>query len=69
MNGITPADRWAEIEAEYRGLLDRPLLPAQARRLRELARIVGKRLAWYHIDIEAGKAEEWQPGRIPARKR
>src|SRR5690606_23804367 len=57
VNGITPADRWRAIEAEYRSLLDRPLLPAQARRLQELAHITGRTLEWYHFELDAGRGD------------
>jgi len=61
--GITPAAQWTPIEEEYQSLLNRPLLPTQARRLESLAVRLGKRLEWSHIDINARTDESWKPGR------
>lgn len=62
---FTPAARFAPIKAEFESLLDRPLLTHQANRLESLAVTLGVRLAWRHIDINAGKDENWKPGRAP----
>lgn len=62
VNGPTPAGQMSPILEEFRQLLDRPLLPHQARRLESLAVSLGIKLEWQWIDLNENK---WTPGRAP----
>jgi hypothetical protein len=63
--GITPAEQFQPTLDEYKSLLGRPLLTAQANRLESLAITLNRKLEWQHIDLNARKDEEWKRGRIP----
>jgi hypothetical protein len=58
--GITPAAQWSPIVEEYKSLLGRPLLPAEANRLESLAVTLNRELVWQHIDLNENT---WKPGR------
>ncbi len=62
MQGTTPAGQMSPILEEFRSLLDRPLLPHQARRLESLAVSLGVKLEWQWIDLNEN---EWKNGRAP----
>lgn len=64
MTDYTPAGAMDGVRAEFRALLDRPLLPAQAARLESLAVTLAVRLEWQHIDLGENV---WKPGRKPGR--
>jgi hypothetical protein len=58
-------DNRAALEREFAEKCGRYLLPADADRLEEVARQLGRPLQWAHIDINDYKYMPDKPGRAP----